>query len=112
MLFRSGAEVVDLHVPGHGEYVERAVEFAHGFVEQCGDDAAVDVAGRALVHAIELEVGCRGGVGRVDGVGGEGEVEALGIGGAAAEAVAGALVDGGAAREGVRGVAVCVGGGH
>src|ERR1700722_4988529 len=40
-----GAEVVDLHVAGHGEDVERAVELAHGLVEEGGDDAAVDVAG-------------------------------------------------------------------
>jgi len=52
----NGAEVVDLHVSSHGEDVERAVEFAHGFVEESGDDAAVDVAGWALVHAVELEV--------------------------------------------------------
>ena len=92
---RGGAEVVDLHVAGHGEDVEGAVELAHGFVEKRGDDAAVDVGGWAFVHAVELDVGGGGdgvGVGRV---GGEGEMEALGIGGAAAEAVVCALVDGG-----------------
>ena len=57
---RDGAEVVDLHVAGHGEDVEGAVELAHGFVEEGGDDAAVDVAGRAFVHAVELDV-CGGG---------------------------------------------------
>ena len=39
---------------GHGEDIEGAVELAHGFVEECGDDASVDVAGRAFVHAVEL----------------------------------------------------------
>ena len=49
---RGGAEVVDLHVAGHGEDVERAVELAHGFVEQGGDDASVDVAGWAFVQCV------------------------------------------------------------
>ena len=53
-------EIVDLHVAGHGEDVERAVELAHGLVHEGGDDAAVDVAGWALVDAGELEV-CGGG---------------------------------------------------
>jgi hypothetical protein len=108
---RDGAEVVDLHVAGHGEDVEGAVELAHGLVEERGDDAAVDVAGRALVHAVELEVtGGGDGVG-VRCVGGEDEVKALGIGGTAAEAVVGALVDGGGIH-GSGGVAGCVGCGH
>ena len=49
---RRGAEVVHLHVTGHGDDVEGTVEFAHGFVEKGGDDAAVDVAGGAFVEAI------------------------------------------------------------
>ena len=52
----NGAELVDLHVASHGKDVERAVELAHGFVEEGGDDTAVDVARWALVHAVELEV--------------------------------------------------------
>ena len=44
------AEVVNLHVAGHGEDVERAVELAHGFVEESGYDASVDVAGWAFVQ--------------------------------------------------------------
>ena len=56
-------------------------------------------------------VGGGGGWSGFDGVGGEDEVEALGIGGAAAEAVAGALVDGGGVHRGGS-VAGCVGGGH
>src|SRR5258708_6208322 len=81
---RGRAEVVDLHVAGHGEDVEGAVEFAHGLVEERGDDAAVDVAGRAFVEAVELKVGGGGGDFAVGGVGGEDEVEALWVGGAAA----------------------------
>ncbi len=101
-----GAEVVDLHVAGHGEDVERTVEFAHGFVQQGGDDAAVDVAGRALVNASELKVGGGSGVDRVCRVRGEDEVKALRIGWAAAEAVFATLVESGDADGGV------AGGGH
>jgi hypothetical protein len=90
-----GLEVVNLHVAGHGEDVEWAVELAHGFVQEGGDDAAVDVARWALVHAVELDLGGGGDGFGVGGVGYEGEVEALRVGGAAAEAVVGALVDGG-----------------
>ena len=50
-----GTEIVDLHVAGDGEDVERTVELAHRLVEQGGDDAAVDVAGWAFVQAIELK---------------------------------------------------------
>jgi len=102
------AEVVDLHVTGHGEDVEWAVELAHGFVEECGDDASVDVAGRAFVHAVKLDLCGGGDVIGVRGIGGEDEVEALGVGGAAAEAVIGALVDGGSVHRG-RGVSGGVG---
>jgi hypothetical protein len=108
---RGGAEVVDLHVTGHSENVEGAVEFAHRFVEECGDDAAVDVAGRTLVHAVELDLRCCGdGVG-VRGVSGEGEMKTLGIGWAAAEAMIGALIDGGCVHRG-RSMAGRVGCGH
>ncbi len=95
LIERHGPEVIDLHVAGHGEDVERAIELAHGLVEERGDDASVDVAGRAFMHAIELDVCGGGDVVGVGCVGGEGEVQALGVGGAAAEAVVGALVDGG-----------------
>ena len=53
---RYGAKIINLHVAGHGEDVERAIELAHGFVEQGGYDAAVDMARGAFVHAVELEV--------------------------------------------------------
>ncbi len=89
-----GAEVVDLHVAGHGEETEGAVEFAHSLVAEGSDDAAVDVAGRPLVEFGELDEGGRGGVDGVGGAEGEREVEALGVVGAAAEAAGGNLVDG------------------
>ena len=50
--------------------------------------------------------GCCGGLDI--GVGGEGEVEALRVGGTAAEAMAGALIDGGVAIHGGWGVTGCV----
>jgi hypothetical protein len=105
------AQVVDLHVTGHGEDVERTVEFAHGLVQEGRQDAAVDVARGAFVHAVQLDLGGGGDGLGVGGVGGEEEVEALGVGGAAAEAVIGALVDGGRVHGGW-GVAGAVGCGH
>ena len=85
LIERGGAEVVDLHVASHGEDVEGAVEFAHGLVKERGDDAAVDMAWRAFVHAVELNVCGGGDVFGIGCVGGEDEVEALRVGGAAAE---------------------------
>jgi hypothetical protein len=105
---RRGLEVVDFHVACHGEDIEGTVELAHGFVEERGYDASVDVAGRALMHAIELEVRSGGDGFGVGDVGGEDEVEALRIGGAAAETVVGALVDGRGGGEGVGSVACSV----
>jgi len=51
------AEVFDLHLAGHGGHSLGAVGFAHGFVEQSCDDAAVEVAGRALVVVGDSGVG-------------------------------------------------------
>ena len=42
-----GAEVVDVEAAGHGEDAAGAVGFAHGFVEEGGDDASMGVAGRS-----------------------------------------------------------------
>jgi hypothetical protein len=53
---RDGLEVVDLHVPGDGEDIERAIDLAHSLVEKSGDDASVDIAGWTFVEAVELEV--------------------------------------------------------
>ena len=85
---------------GHREDVEGAVELAHGFVEERGDDASVNVARGTFVHLVELEVAGGGDGFGVYGVCGEGEVEALWVSGAAAEAVVGTLVDGGVAIHG------------
>ena len=91
---RRGAEIVDLHVAGHCEDVERPVKFTHGFVKQSRYDAAVNVAGWAFVQIRQLDVrGGGGGVG-VSGVDIEAEMEALRISRAAAEAVTGSLVQG------------------
>lgn len=110
---RDRTKVVDLHVTGHGKDVEWAVELAHSLVEQGSDDTAVDVAGRALVHAVKLKVGCGDGIGGVAGVGRKDKMEALRVCGAAAEAMAGTLVDGrGGSVHGDGSVAGCVGGGH
>ncbi len=88
-----GAKVVDLHVAGHGEDVEGAVEFAHGLVEERGNDASVDVPRGTFVEAVELELGGGDGDLGVGGVSGEDEMKALWVGGAATEAVAGSLLD-------------------
>lgn len=87
-----GTEVVDLHVAGHGENVERAVELAHGFVEEGRYDASVDVSGRAFVELRQLDVRGRNGCFRMIGVDLEAEMETLRIGWTAAEAVTGSLV--------------------
>ena len=44
----TGRQVVDLHVAGHGSETAGANGLAHDFVEQRGDDAAVQVAGVAF----------------------------------------------------------------
>ena len=86
---RGGAKVIDLHMPSHGEDIERAVELAHGFVHESGDDASVDITGRPFMQASELQVCCGGDLLVIDC---EGEMEALRIIGAAGEAVTCALV--------------------
>ena len=65
-----------------------AIDFAHGFVEDEGDDAAVDESAAALVFGAEAECAA-------DAAGGvvlfEGEVHAAGVCGAAAEAGVGRI---------------------
>jgi hypothetical protein len=90
----NGVEVVDLHVASHGEDVEGAVELAHGFVKEGSYDASVNVAWRAFVKAVELDLRGRHGDFGVGRVSCEDEMEALWVGGAAAEAVASSLVYG------------------
>ena len=75
------AHVVDLHGFGEGDDFAEFVHFAHGFIEDGGDDAAVAVSGRALVALRKLEA-ADGFVVFED----ELEVHAVGIVGAAAEA--------------------------
>ena len=52
---RDGLEVFDGHFSGQGDYVVELVYFAHGVVEDRGDDAAVAVAGRSGVALAEAE---------------------------------------------------------
>ena len=82
-------KVVDLHVASHRKDVERAVELAHGFVHQGGDDASVYIAGWPFVKTSELQMCCGGDLFVIDG---EGEVEALRIIRATDEAMTCALV--------------------
>lgn len=44
-----GLKVFDMNLAGQGDHVAQLVHFAHGFVEEGGDDAAVAVAGRSGV---------------------------------------------------------------
>ena len=46
---RDGLEIFDGHFLGQGDDVVELVHFAHGVVEDGGDDAAVAVAGRSGV---------------------------------------------------------------
>ena len=90
---RARAQVIDFHVAGHGEQVERAVEFAHGFIHERGDDAAVDVARGAFMHSLKIGDGMGGDVGWVFRVDGEFEVQTFGVRWAAAETMAGTFID-------------------
>ena len=78
----NGAEVIDFHLPRHGRIAQGAHCFAHGLVEQRGDDAAMQVAGMALESIGD------GGKAHDGAVGSEQELEVQpgGIGRAAAEA--------------------------
>ena len=98
----TGAEVVNLQVSGHGQDVQGAVELGHGLIHQGGDDAAVDVAGRAFVQAGEIDCGRHGDVRGIFGVEGEVQMKALRVVGAAAEAVIGLFVEGFVGRVGFR----------
>ncbi len=91
---RGWAEVVDLHVAGHREDVERSIELRHGLIHEGGDDASVDVSGRPLVYAAQGNASGSSDVFVVRGVNHEAEVKAFGVLRTAAEAEVGALVDG------------------
>ncbi len=86
---RGRAKVIDLHMPSHGEDIERAVELAHGFIHESGDDASVDITGWPFMEASELHVRRGGDFFVIDG---EDEMEALRVVRAACEAVTCALV--------------------
>ena len=57
---RDGLEVFDGHLAGEGDDVVELVHFAHGVVEDGGNDAAVAVAGRSGVAFAEAEVADEG----------------------------------------------------
>ncbi len=109
---RDRAQVIDFHMTGDGEDVERPVELAHRLIEQRCHDTAVNVARRAFMEAVELKVRGGGGMFRDRCVGREDKMETLRIGRTATEAVAGPFIDGGVAIHGERGVADCVLGRH
>ena len=57
---RDGLEVFDGHLSGEGDDVMEFVYFAHGVVEDAGDDASVAVAGRSSVAGAEAETADEG----------------------------------------------------
>ncbi len=50
-----GLEIFDGHLLGEGDDVMQFVHFAHGIVENAGDDAAVAVAGRSGIALAKAE---------------------------------------------------------
>lgn len=57
---RDGLEIFNRHLPGERYYVMELVYFAHGVVEDAGDNSAVAMAGRAGVAVGEAEVADEG----------------------------------------------------
>jgi len=55
-----GLEIFDGHLSGQGDDLVEFIYFAHGVVEDAGDDAAVAVAGRSGVTFAEAEVADEG----------------------------------------------------
>ena len=51
---RNRTKVVDGDVAGHRHDIAMAIGLAHGFIEQCGDDASVHVAGWPLKLPSEI----------------------------------------------------------
>lgn len=78
-----GLEVFDLHLASHGGDAMGAVGFAHGFIEEGGDDAAVEIAGRALIVVRDSGEADNSVIGSY----GEIKAQANGVGETAAEAV-------------------------
>ena len=81
---RDWFEVFDGHFFGQGNYVAQFVHFAHGVVEDGGDDAAVTMAGRAGVALAQAEFADEGLAGFIEG---EFEAHTVGIILAAGETV-------------------------
>jgi hypothetical protein len=93
-----GAEVVDFEVPGHSQDAAGAIGFAHGFIEESGDDTAVGVAGRSGEAGGEAQVA----EDIVVLIGEKAEAEACAVFEAAAEAlVEGSVGEGGKGLFGV-----------
>ena len=56
MAQRNRLEILDFHGTGEGQHVAKFIHFAHGFVQDGGDNAAVGVSGRTGIFARQLEV--------------------------------------------------------
>lgn len=91
LMNRRRPEVIDLDMARHCQQAKRTIELGHSLIEQRGNQAAVDVAGRALVDLRKLDGSGDGASERVEG---EVKVQALRVAGPAAEALPGELVDG------------------
>jgi len=98
------AEVVDGEMARHGENAAGAVRFAHGFVEQGGDDAAVGVARGSRETAGEAGVADDGAV--------VGDEEAEMQSGGVFEPAPEAVVESAVGERGERGFLVGAGSGH
>ncbi len=70
-----GLQILDLKLARDGDFATSAVGFAHGFIEQRGDDAAVKIAGRSFVVIADDGLSGDGAIGSRS----EGEVKADGI---------------------------------
>ena len=52
-----GTEVFHFHLRSWGDHLAQFAQLAHSFIENCGDDSTVAVAGRAGVAAGKPEIG-------------------------------------------------------
>ena len=62
----NGFEIFDCHLAGESYYLVELIYFAHGVIEDAGDDAAVAVAGRSGVALAEAEAADEGLAGFVE----------------------------------------------
>lgn len=93
LMQRGWAQVIDLHVPGHGKHIQRTIEFAHGLIQKGRYDASVDIAGRPFVQVSELHLRCGDRVFRAGQTDRKIQMKSLRIGWSAAKAVIGLLID-------------------